>query len=193
MPVRTCLILHCPISFIVLRPFTSFLTILTRRRTDTRFNTMPRTWQDARPARALLSAPYPLPYIVTRSPTEQPPLPPVPPIQAHQPSLTPDTCFHAPIPNPNDTSSPSCQVAGPRPPLAQFPFQRKWRVRLSKPAKRNGESSDVELMSGIEETGPSRDLLARREIGSWSLPAVQESASGVSLAAPSTQLQAPSN
>lgn len=148
---------------------------------------MPRTKEDHRAARALISAPYPLASITARSPP--PPEPPVAPpgrIQG-QDNEPGDTLHEAPAATYHgfQVFNPLWRDVEPAFPPVPYPpndreKRRKWAVRLKKPVKAgliDTGASEVELMSGIEE-GVSREEVQAQQglmsqhggmdgVGSW--------------------------
>ena len=113
---------------------------------------MPKAIIDHRVVRAVLCAPYPLPIIITRNALTRSPSPDSS-HEAYHP-IIPDTqsnsTYHGfPVYNPHWRSLPPAIPPVPYP-LSEGSKQKRRSIKLKKLSDRETESSDFELMSGIE-------------------------------------------
>lgn len=123
-------------------PFIDSLEVLTTL-------SMPKASSDYRAARAVLSAPYPLPVVITRNaPARSPSSPPETP-QLPASTLYGAQLYHGfPAYNTRWRELPPAVPPVPYPP-SEIPRKRNWTVKLQRQVKATGERSEIELMSGI--------------------------------------------
>ena len=140
---------------------------------------MPRTRSDYRAARAVLSAPYPLPVVITRNAPPRAPNPAA--SQTNQiltePPAASSTYHGFSIFNERWRDLPPAIPPIPYPPQDTL-RTRTWKVKLRRPTKPEGEESEMEVMSGIEE-GRSAALDITRTFGecSFRVPSVSHNLS----------------
>ena len=133
---------------------------------------MPKATADFRAVRAVLSAPDPLPNIITRSAPSPSPEPIPAPLPVGPPPATDaqpiDAAYHGfPIFNARWRELPPAIPPIPYPTGAGGK-KRRWRVKLNRVSKKEGESSEIELRS-VVEGGPSRELEITRRMSEVSL------------------------
>ena len=124
---------------------------------------MPKASADFRAVRAVLSAPYPLPIVITRNapPGLAPASTPLP--QTPAPGPQPAGSYHGfPVFNLQWRDLPPAIPPVPYP--SEEKPSRKWKVKLKRVKTRDNESSDIELLSTVESRH-SKELQIIRQLG----------------------------
>jgi len=129
---------------------------------------MPKVSSDYRAVRAVLSAPYPLPIVITRNASGRTTTPVPQPTPRPVALCSPiETYYGFPVFNTRWRELPPAILPVPYP-RTDTPKRRTWTVKLKRAVQREAEESEVELMSDIQAK-PSRETGIIKQLSQVSL------------------------